>query len=177
MSELEKDPHYAAVLEILRSKKIKSGFTVMCFQANGEKLGFNLIDPSKNPSANIIIIKEITDAKKEMARIYIDNLNNFIKGDGKGELSFDKEVHCIVEHTKGYVVYDEEGTPYKYVFKEEEHENIVGRKLRIVENLEDHIGYKGQELEILEELENGYIMVTDGKQERMVGIEETDLFL
>ena len=59
----------------------------------------------------------------------------------------------------------------------EEYENIVGKKLRIICNLECHIGYLGQELTVLEEFENQYINVTDGVTERIVGVEETDLFI
>lgn len=52
---------------------------------------------------------------------------------------------------------------------------LIGKKCKIVENIDDHVEYQGQELEIIEELPNSYITVTDGVTIWHAGIEETDL--
>ena len=52
---------------------------------------------------------------------------------------------------------------------------LIGKKCKILTNLEDHLGYEGQELEVVEELENDYLVVTDGKKTWYAGIEETNL--
>ncbi len=53
----------------------------------------------------------------------------------------------------------------------------TGKKVKILLHLEDHVGYKkGQEVEVIEVQDDDYLIVSDGKTEWFVGVEETDLF-
>ncbi len=53
---------------------------------------------------------------------------------------------------------------------------LVGKKCRLVRNLECFVDYKGQELQFMEELPDNYCVVSDGTNKWEVGIEETNLF-
>lgn len=53
---------------------------------------------------------------------------------------------------------------------------LVGKKCRLVRNLECFIGYEGQELQFMEELPENYCVVSDGANKWWAGIEETNLF-
>lgn len=53
---------------------------------------------------------------------------------------------------------------------------LVGKKCRLVHNLECFYEYKGQELEFIKELPDNYCILSDGVKTWHAGIEETDLF-
>jgi hypothetical protein len=83
--------------------------------------------------------------------------------------------------TKGWKV-EFNGEPHIVHSDEEYNEllkksELLGKKCRLVANLECFIGYKGQELEFIQELPNSYCLLSDGINTWQAGIEETDLFL
>lgn len=51
-------------------------------------------------------------------------------------------------------------------------EDLIGKKVRIIDNLEDHLEYKNQELTIKTVEENSYITVNEGNW--YIGLEEVE---
>ena len=64
---------------------------------------------------------------------------------------------------------------YEFVYlKGIDMNNLIGKKVIIIDNLEDHTDYVGQPLTIQSVEKDNYITVSDGESVWVAGLEETE---